>query len=373
MKKFYNNFKEFSRSLSPSYYKSLDRHKISIQAQSDIDDNFKILIATGIFPPDIGGPAKYAKNLAEEFLRRGHEVKVLAYKTEKSLPIVIRHCLYFFRVIFNLHKTDLIIALDTFSVGLPAVLAAKIFCKKIIIRTGGDFLWETYVEKTGNLITLKDFYSQKPMLPIKHKIIAFLEKFALQSATALTFNTRWQKEFFEKVYKLDQSKTFVIENYYGVKVESCESEEKNFLFAGRRIKFKNLKILEEVFEELKREGRDVKLEIVDNLSHDELMDKIRHSYVLIVPSITDFAPNFIIEGLSFNKPFILTKECGLVDKFKNFGVFVNPFDKNDIKNKILYLAGKENYDLQKNKIADFNFTNSWQEISDEFFNVYKSL
>ncbi|MDP3042804.1 MAG: glycosyltransferase family 4 protein [bacterium] len=342
-------------------------------AMEETGRKLKVLIATGIFPPDIGGPAKYAKNLSEEFLKRGNEVKVLAYKTEKKLPIGIRHCLYFFRVVFNLHKTDLIIALDTFSVGLPAVLAAKIFRKKIIIRTGGDFLWETYVEKTGNLITLKEFYYKKPKLPIKHRLIASFEKFALRNACALAFNSLWQKEIFERVYSLDKARTFVIENHYGEKVEGVEPEEKNFLFAGRRIKFKNLKTLEEVFEELKREGRDVKLEIVDNLSHNELMDKIRHSYALVVPSITDFAPNFIIEGLSFNKPFILTKECGLVDKFKDFGVFVNPFDKDDIKNKILFLAEDKNYNEHKSRIENFNFTNSWQEIADEFLKIYENL
>lgn len=333
----------------------------------------RILICTGIYPPDIGGPAKYAKNLVEEFLRRGHEVKALSYKMEKKLPIVIRHCLYFFRVVFNLHKTDLIIALDTFSVGLPAVCAAKIFRKKIIIRVGGDFLWETYVEKTGNLITLKDFYSQKPKLPVKHKIIAFLGKFALQNACALAFNTRWQKEFFERVYCLDKAKIFVIENFYPEKTEGIAPKEKVFLFAGRRIKFKNLKILEEIFEEFKKEGKDVKLEIVDNLSRGELMGKIKRSYSLIVPSITDFAPNFIIEGASFNKPFVLTKECGLADKFKDVGIFVNSFDKDDIKNKILFLAEEKNYEEYKKRAESFNFTHSWQEIVDEFLEVYKKI
>jgi glycosyltransferase involved in cell wall biosynthesis len=333
----------------------------------------KILICTGIYPPDIGGPAKYAENLAEEFLRRGYGVKVLAYGMEKKLPIGIRHCLYFLRVLFNLPKTALIICLDMFSTGFPAILAGKIFRKKTILRIGGDFLWETYVEKTGNLIKLKNFYFQKPKLPIKHKIIAFLQKFILQNASGLAFNSQWQKEFFEKIYKLDQSKTFVIENYYGGKMQSEEPRKKNFLFAGRRIKFKNLEILEEIFEELKKEGRDVKLEIVNNLPHNELLEKIKNSYALITISISDFAPNFIIEGLSANKPFILTKECGLAEKFKDFGVFVDPFDKNDIKNKILYLAEKENYDLQKNKISNFHFTHSWREIADEFLEIYKKL
>ena len=140
----------------------------------------KILIATGIFPPDIGGPAQYAKELAEEFLRQGHKVKVLAYKFKKKLPTGIRHLFYFLRLFFSLGGIDLIIALDTFSVGLPTILAARIFGKKTILRTGGDFLWENYVQKTGNPLTIKDFYDKKPKLSLKFKLVFSLSKFVLK-------------------------------------------------------------------------------------------------------------------------------------------------------------------------------------------------
>jgi glycosyltransferase involved in cell wall biosynthesis len=332
-----------------------------------------ILICTGVYPPDIGGPAKYAENLAGEFLSRGHNVKILAYRLEKKLPAGIRHCFYFSRVIFNIWRSDLIICLDMFSTGFPAVLAGKIFNKKTILRIGGDFLWETYVEKTGNLITLKDFYSQKLKLSFKHKIIAFLEKFVLQNAAALVFNNRWQKEFFEQVYDLDKAKTFAIENFYPEKTGGEEAKEKNFLFAGRKIKFKNLKFLEEIFGKLQKEGSEAKLEIIDNLSQRELQEKIRDSYALIVASISDFAPNFIIEGIAANKPFILTKYCGLVEKLKDIGIFIDPLDRKDIKNKILFLAEDKNYNSCKEKIASFNFTHSWNEIAEEFLDIYKKL
>ena len=333
----------------------------------------KILICTGIFPPDIGGPAQYAKNLREEFIREKHQVKVMSYKFEKKLPSGLRHCFYFLKIIPLVLRTNLIIALDTFSVGLPVVCAAKIFGKKIIVRVGGDFLWETYVEKTGHKITLKDFYCQKPQLPLKHKFIAFLEKFTLRNASVLAFNTLWQKELFQDVYGLNASKTFAIENYYGGKNEDHEPKEKNFLFGGRRIKFKNLEILQKIFEEFKREGREINLEIIDNLSYDDLLEKIKHSYALIVPSISDFAPNFIIEGLSANKPFILTKNCGLVDKLRNIGIFVDPFSKDDIKSKILFLANEQNYKEYKERVANFNFTHSWKQIAGEFLEIYKKL
>ena len=45
----------------------------------------KILICTGIYPPRIGGPAQYAKEVKEELERRGNIVKVLTYKLEYKL------------------------------------------------------------------------------------------------------------------------------------------------------------------------------------------------------------------------------------------------------------------------------------------------
>ena len=340
-------------------------------------EKLDILICTGIYPPDIGGPAKYAKNLEEEFLRNGNSVKMLAYKTEKKLPIGLRHVLYFLRIIFTLPKTDFILGLDIFSTGFPAVLAGKIFRKKVILRVGGDFLWETYVESTGNLIKLKDFYTNRPHLSLKFKIIACLQKFALKNASALAFNSHWQKDFFEKVYNIEPRKNFVIENFYPMKIENVERENKSnklvFLFAGRKIKFKNLKLLEEIFEEIVSDGTKAELEIVDNLSQNELQEKIKNSYALITVSVSDFAPNLIIEGLAANKPFILTKDCGLAENLGELGIFVDSMDKNSIKKAIMSLMDANNYNKYKEKISSFNFSHSWNEISAEFLGVYKSL
>ena len=353
------------------------------------EENLKILIATGIFPPDVGGPAKYAKNLQEQFLNRRFFVKVLAYGIEKKLPFFARHIFYFLKIIFNLNKVDLIIALDLISTGFPSVLAARIFKKKIILRTGGDFLWETYVERTGNLISLSDFYKNIPPLPLKHKIILILQRFVLSDSSAVVFNSFWQRDFFKRIYRLDSEKLFVVENFYpvkfaedgaeqfhrvnGGKFASPEPKEKIFIFAGRKLKLKNLTLLEKIFGELKETRGDVKLEIVDNFSQTGLEEKIKNSYALILPSITDLAPNFIIEGLRANKPFILTKNCGLFEKLKDVGIFVDPFDKDDIKNKILFLSDEDNYKEYKNKIESFNFVHTWEEIADEFLAIYRML
>ena len=47
----------------------------------------KILIVSGIFPPDIGGPATYVPEVARELVGRGHEVTVLTTSEPEHLQV----------------------------------------------------------------------------------------------------------------------------------------------------------------------------------------------------------------------------------------------------------------------------------------------
>lgn len=334
----------------------------------------KILIASGIYPPDLGGPAQYAKNLTEHLLSQNHQVKVLSYKLEKKLPTVIRHILYFFRVISRLNSADFIIALDTFSAGLPAVLAAKIFSKKIIIRTGGDFLWESYVERSGQSVTLKRFYEKMPVLNFKEKLILALSRLAMRQASAVVFSTAWQREIFMKYYGLNPAQTAIVENYYSGKARGgAEPEAKNFVWLGRMIKLKNVDLLKSVFAQAREKNKSLTLETYSGLEHAAAMKILSACYALILPSLSEVSPNLILEAISFNKPFICTRETGFYEKLKDYGLFVDPLDKTDITNKILFLADDYNYRQSKSKIANFNFSHSWEEIGKEFINLYKNL
>ena len=54
----------------------------------------KILIATPLYPPDLGGPGQYAHNLEQEFKKLGHEVRVAKFSEVKRWPSGLRHLLY---------------------------------------------------------------------------------------------------------------------------------------------------------------------------------------------------------------------------------------------------------------------------------------
>ncbi len=333
----------------------------------------KILICTGIYPPHVGGPAQYAKEIEDEFRRQGHSVKVLTYGLERKLPPLVRHKLFFFRTLFSLWNVDLVIALDTFSVGWPAVSASRLLGKKIIIRTGGDFLWESFVERTGEMVLFSKFYELcTGKFNLKERLIFFITKKTLKKASAIIFSTEWQRDIFTKAYSLNSEKNFIVENFYGPKIESYAPSKKIFVGGARQLKWKNIQTLRDAFSVAQKSDQELVLDI-DNAVYGEFLDKIKNSYAVILVSIGDISPNIILDALRCNKPFILSKENGLYEKLKDVALFVDSQNVEDIAEKILYLSTKDGYDTQLKKIKEFNFVHTWQEITGEFLDVYNKI
>lgn len=329
----------------------------------------RILIATGIYPPALGGPAQYAFNLKNEWEKMGHKVSVKTFGFEHKLPMGIRHLFYFLKIIPDVLGSDFIFALDTFSVGWPATCAARLFGKKIIMRTGGDFLWEGYVERTGDLVLLKDFYdTTQENWSRKERKIFDITWWTLHHVDVLFFSTTWQRDIWMKPYGLDASKTPVIENYYGAKEASYEPARKDFIAGTRKLKWKNLDMLSKSFEGTTEASLDLQ-----NYSYEEFMKKISECYATILVSLGDISPNMILESIRCGKPFIITRENGLMDRIGPIAISVDPQNEEDIKEKVLWLCKKENYDAQVEKIKDFNFTHSWSEIAQEVLDLYKKL
>lgn len=332
----------------------------------------RILITTGIFPPEIGGPAQYAKNLRDTFEKMGHVVGVKTYGTEGKLPTGLRHLFFFIKVIPSLLSADAVFILDTFSVGLPTIFACKIFGKSGIIRTGGDFLWEQYVERTKKKVLLRNFYdTEKNNLSLKEKIIFKLTRWVLDNASKVVFSTEWQRDIFIRAYGLKREKTCIVENYYGEKEFDFEPESKIFIASTRKLVWKNLDVLEKVFGEIKNKHPEVVL-FEDNLPYEEFLEKLKKSYATVLVSLGDISPNMILDSLRFNRPFICTKEVGIFERIKDAGIFVNPLDEREIEKAALDLLTEEGYRKAKEKIRNFDFTNTWEKMAEEFIKIYES-
>ena len=312
----------------------------------------KILITTGIYPPKIGGPAQYAKNLKEEFLKMGHSVTVKTFTTEDKLPTGIRHLFFFIKTLPNFLIADKVFTLDTFSVGFPTVLLGSIFGKKVVIRTGGDFLWERYVERTGKKVLLREFYkNEKPFFSFYEKVVFRITKFTLDYSYKVIFSTPWQRDIFVGAYGLDLNKTNIVENYYGAKEQSIGFQDFTFVASARRLVWKNFDILEDSFKILKEYYPEAKL-FTENIKYEEFMEKIKKSYAVVLVSIGDISPNMILDAIRLNKPFICTREIGIYDRIKSCGIYVNPLNQGEIVEALKKITDPVTYSIEKKKIEE---------------------
>lgn len=160
----------------------------------------RILIATGVFAPDIGGPATYSKLLADELPHRGIDVSVLSFRSVRHLPKTIRHFVYFMKVLRASVRASVVFAQDPVSVGLPALCAAKIMRKRFILKVVGDYAWEQYCqggEGTKKFMHLDAFQHTRcdRVTELRRKVQRFVarhaEKVIVPSAYLKTIIEQW--------------------------------------------------------------------------------------------------------------------------------------------------------------------------------------
>lgn len=183
----------------------------------------KILIATGIFPPDIGGPAIYTKALYEELPKVGCEVRIITYsdnkipqpqvyKISRRNNILLRYFKYFWQV-WKLRKwADIIYTFDLISAGLPCALV-KLFKPKtkLIVRLGGDYQWETALQKGLYNNILEQYYLDKKF-NLFERLVYFINNFVLSMADCIIFNACILRDIYVKYRNIKKEKAVIIRN-----------------------------------------------------------------------------------------------------------------------------------------------------------------
>ncbi len=335
----------------------------------------KIVISTGIYPPEVGGTAEYAKALRDIWASQGHAVSLKIFGKFRKLPWGVRHIVYFFYILPAVSVADYVVALDGFSAGVVAI-AAKIFSKKVVFRTGGDLLWEAFVERTKQPILLKDFYKTSlDKLSAKEKLMFSLMQWTLRNLSAIIWSTEWQKEIFIKPYDLSVQKHFIVENYYGQKGGDIEPDPRlrSFVASGRDIYLKNITTLKHVFN--KNESKipeNVDL-LTSAFDYPTFIEKIKDCYAVVVVSLSEISPNTILDAIRYNRPFICTKEVGIFNRIKDAGIFVNSLHEAEIETAVLTLLDNNEYEKARQKVRDFSFTHTWEQIAQEFLDIYKKI
>lgn len=140
----------------------------------------KIVIATPLYPPDSGGPATDSALLVKHLPTHGIEVEVYSFGRVRHLPRGIRHLRYAYGLWRRARTADAIVAMDTFSVCLPAALVARMTDKRFIVRVPGDFAWEQAAQRFGVTDTIEIFQQKK--YGFRVEMLRTLQRFAVRRA-----------------------------------------------------------------------------------------------------------------------------------------------------------------------------------------------
>jgi glycosyltransferase involved in cell wall biosynthesis len=154
--------------------------------------SMRVVIATPLYPPEIGGPATYTRILEDGLPGMGIEVEIVKFAAVRKYPKLIRHAMYFFKLMHAGKRADAILVLDPVSTGLPAALAASFLGKPLVLKVVGDYAWEQGRQRFGITQSLDEF-SRTTNVPSKVRTLRNIQSWVAGRARTVIVPSEYLK------------------------------------------------------------------------------------------------------------------------------------------------------------------------------------
>ena len=389
-------------------YRFIIFEKKKIEAKREKEGGLKILIATGIFPPDIGGPATYVRTLYEELPKLGLEIKVVTYsdqitnKTQnpkskifnisRKQNILFRYWKYFWRVWRLAKWADIVYVQGPVSEGLPSWLACRLRGRKYVLKVVGDYAWEQGQQRFGVNDLLNDFQIKKYGWRVE--LMRKIQKLVARGACKTITPSQYLKRIITK-WGVKENKIKVI--YNSAKEINLsigkEAARRNLdlggniiLSVGRLVPWKGFFLLIDLMPELLRENPDFKLIIAGagpekekleeriknlkiegkviltgGLGQQELWEYMLAADIFLLNTGYEGLPHVVIEAMQLGLPVITTDIGGNPEVVENnkTGLLIDYNNKDQIKEAIIKLS------RNKNLVSDLT-ANAKKQITEKF-------
>jgi glycosyltransferase involved in cell wall biosynthesis len=166
----------------------------------------KILLATGIYPPEIGGPATFVYSLTRAWAAQGMAPQVVTYgdaQTETSSEFAVtvvsrrggiffRHMRYAWQVYRLARRVDIVFLQGAVSAGFPGLIAARLARVPTVMRIPGDYAWEMYTQQPTSPPELLDVF-----VTHRHhgriRLLEWMERWSVRHVKALVTPSRYLK------------------------------------------------------------------------------------------------------------------------------------------------------------------------------------
>ena len=337
----------------------------------------KILIATPLYAPDIGGPATYVKILERLLPQHNVSVAVVPFGTTIRLPKIIRHILFGYHVYKAGKKADVIYALDPISVGIPSAIVAHILKKKFFVRIAGDYAWEQGVQRFKVKDHLDIFSKKNDDYLIPVLLLKRLQKAVAQKAEKVVVPSEYFRGVIEN-WGIESKKIKVIHSvaeeipFQGRKADLRKLlmfDGKIVASAGRLVSWKGFEALIAItprlvekyssfklliagdgpqMEKLSKMVRSKKLDdhvaLTGTLERDVLFKYIRVADAFVLNTNYEGLSHQLLEVMAIGTPIVATNVGGnteLIDDKKN-GLLVRFNNKKELYESVVSVLDNQN-------------------------------
>ncbi len=182
----------------------------------------KIVLATPLYPPEIGGPATYAKELAL-LLKDSHEITVVAFaSTSEKIPGVklvtvskrrslpLRLFKFTWVLWREARESNVIYVQNAVAAGLPAVLVGMLTGVPVVLKFVGDEAWERATQLRQTSLQLEEFLL-RPEGSLKIRLILKLQGFVLRRANRVATPSSYLRNAIIRTYHIKPER--VVVNY----------------------------------------------------------------------------------------------------------------------------------------------------------------
>jgi len=383
--------------------------------KKEADNELNILIATGIYPPEIGGPATYTQTLQKELPQYGFKVKTVTYGEGKNTDdifyissrqnILWRYFKYAKQVWKIIPWANVVYVQGPVSEGLPTYWACKLRGKEYILKVVGNYAWEQGKQRYNVQELLDDFsarggpasdrqnlnkkYNRKvrQMHRVQRKVAQGAKKIIVPSQYLKKILQQWDVK--EQKIKVVYNATKKVEfnaNKKDLK-KDLRLDDDIILSVGRLVPWKGFECLIKLMPELLEinpnfkliiagDGPDKhklrfitqnleledKVKIIGSIPQDLLWKYMRVADIFILNTGYEGLPHVVLEAMQVGTPIITTNVCGNPEVIKNneTGILVEYNNSQQIKNNILKLwrdkeLGKRLVDNAKNNLEKFDY------------------
>jgi glycosyltransferase involved in cell wall biosynthesis len=339
----------------------------------------KVLICSGIFPPDIGGPAFYVPLLADHLKDQNSEVTVFTYSDApekdnykfkvvrklRSQFILIREFLAFLNVFSLAQNADVVYANGQF---FKSALAARIRGKKLVAKIVGDEAWER-LRNWGDYQGTIDDYQREGHKTFKMKFVDWLRAFPLTLCDEVIVPSNYLKRIVENWHPKIKGKVRVVYNSFNlpeVELLINQNPRKKMVTVCRLVNWKGVDriigLLEKdtdlsltvvgggpLEEELKALSQTLgvsdKVHFTGNVDKAQVAKYMNEADIFILNSTYEGLPHVVLEAMSLQLPVIATDVGGTGEVVKNedTGLLIAPDNDEQLMNAVQKLKSDESF------------------------------